>query len=220
MIMMSGSNMKNGSRSECFPVEGVLRLTRMRQTEWRRLGVGGDVSPFDGQVGAGADDGYSHSGGTFNGGGVEIFLGQNGGLIFEGFARWTNVTIPAGATINVAYLLVTPSRANGGTDRFTNLYFEDSDDAVAPTTQAEHAADVRTTAFTAWDNEAFVDETETQSPSIVDVVQEIADRGSWASGNAMMLLWDDDGSTNGFFYGMNTYDGDTAKAMKLHVEWS
>lgn len=136
------------------------------------------------------------------------------------WGRFTNVTIPGGATIQSAKITVVARGSVPDGSQKTNIYAEDVDDAVAPTTKTEHDDDVRTTNFTAWDDEDFVVDAETDSPDLAAVIQEIVDRGSWLSGNSLMILWDDDGSLDGDYCVMYQYDDDTTKAMKLHVEYT
>lgn len=191
-----------------------------QQSEWRRRwGVQGIIT-LDLQVGVSADDGHSFGGGAYTSGFSNTVVGGDGGSgIVDSFHRFTNVTIPGGATIQAAHMTVV-GRVSPDADVLTNIYLEDSDDAVAPLNQAEHAADVRTSAFTAWDDAQPAQDVDTDSPDIAAVVQEVVDRGSWASGNAMMILWDDDGTATANNNDIISYDGNTAKAMKLHVEYS
>ncbi len=134
--------------------------------------------------------------------------------INDAFFWWDTVAIDQGETITVAYFTYEVGWSAGG-DPKTNIYMEDSDDAVFPTSNAEHAADVRTTAFTVYDDMNPVPPaTPTQSPSIVSVVQEVLDRPGWSNNNAMMVLWDDDGSVGA------TLDAVTQQNMILHIEWA
>lgn len=182
----------------------------------RRLGEVLGISVFDGEPGVGADDGYSRSSGQFANNQSQLYLGQNVSTIYDVFCRFPNVTIPGGATVMTAYLTYDVYNNGGGHDK-TNIYFCDEDDPAAPTDQAEHAADPRTTAFTAWDDEVMVDDI--QSPSIVNVIQEILDRGGWNSGQAMMLLHDDDGTADGTYSGIASFEQGTKDAAQLHVEY-
>ncbi len=178
----------------------------------------------DEQVGAGADDGLSRRpSGNFDATGAFVQVGKrvDGTDFYELWARFTTVGIPNGATIDVAYLTVEAGgTGNDGVGVLTDIFFNDIDDAVAPTTQAEHEALARTTAFTAWDAENFVIDTPTNSPSIVDAVQEVIDRGGWSLDNSLQVLWDDDGSTTNFFYRFHSYEGDSSKVIKLHIEYT
>ncbi len=197
----------------------------MGRTIRRRLGAsGGDGGVVDVQVGAAPDDGWSMSDGTFHDGAspsTQVVVGNVTAGTRDGYAWWDNVTVPQGVSIDAASIEVQADRTDlDGSGMLTNLCFEDSDDAVAPTTRAEHVADARTTAFSAWDDEDFVVDAWTTSPDISAAVKEVVDRGSWVSGNAMMLLWDDDGSPVQRIYGLKAYDLSASLAIKLHIEWS
>ncbi len=191
-------------------------------TRFRRGNTGGgDSGTVDAQVSANADDGFSTDAPNFDSTTVWSNTGRIGnGDIYETFLRFLNVTVPQGATIDVAYISVKSREENDGTGVKTDIAMEDSDDAVAPTTRTEHVNDVRTTALTAWDDASLILNAFNNSPSIADVVKEIVERGSWVSGNAMMILWDDDMSTTGVFYNIFLYENAPADAPKIHIEWS
>lgn len=178
------------------------------------------MGTFDGGPGVTADDGYSESNDNFVTGNVSEGVGASGSTTFDTFCRCPNVTVPQGATIDVASLDVTENLLLG-TAQKSNIYLEDADDAVAPTTRAEHVADVRTTAFLVLDDHAFVDDVEERVPGLEAVVQEIVDRGSWVSGNAMMILWDNDGTAVGNLYRPSDIDhGGGNNPMSLHIEYT
>ncbi len=152
-----------------------------------------------------------------------MYIGQDSAsIVNDGWARFTNVQIPNGATIDVAYLsFIAHGTAQDGSGTKTNLYFCDEDDPAAPTNQTQHAADPRTTAFAAWDDYDFPDVTNWyDSPSVATVIKEIVDRAGWNSGQAMMLLWDDDGSDVDRYYRPKEYSQGSTVAPKLHIEWS
>lgn len=192
-------------------------------TRFRRGNSGVSSGTVDVSVAANADDGES-VGGAFFAARNFVSVGQDDDTnVQELFARFLSVTVPQAATIDVAYITVEPQDGDlGDTSVLSNIYFEDADDAVAPTSNAEHAADVRTTAFTAWDNFDFTTDVPVNSPSIVDVIQEVVDRGSWTSGNAMMLLLDDDSTPNGtvHLYRFYSFEHATGDPIALHIEWS
>ncbi len=177
----------------------------------------------DEQVGADLDDCWTGATGpvycTVT---TALFIGRDSGdHWYDSFARFTTVAINQDSRIDVAYITVeATSTATDGTGVKTNLYFNDEDDAVAPTDETEHQAAVRTTNFTAWDDENFAVDTPTNSPSIATVVDEVISRPGWISGSDLMLLWDDDTSTANFNYQIYSHDNTPSKAVKLHVEWS
>lgn len=146
-----------------------------------------------------------------------------------GGGRFQTVAIDNGATVDVAYLTLT-ARADGvGTTMRTRISGEDVDDAA---TFADDSAAFdtrwanRTSARVDWDGlPSWVLNEEYESPSIVTVIKEIVDRPGWATGQDMVLFWDDFGDRTTDDSGAperkgNAYDGNAAKAPWLHVEWS
>jgi hypothetical protein len=109
--------------------------------------------------------------------------------------RFSNVTVSAGATIDVAYLTLTVlSNVLGSV--MSNIAAIDEDDHTAPTNQGEwdtdHAA--HTTAVVTWDFESVAAPASQQTPSLVAIIQEIIDRAGWASGQAIGIHIDNDGT--------------------------
>lgn len=143
-------------------------------------------------VGAGADDGYSTSGGLFNVLSDELKVGFEGVDLWDSFYRFVDVTIPQQATIDVAYLTYVDVGGAGPATFQSRIYLNDTDNAVAPTTSFTHTEKVRTAAFTVFDNLTGrnTEGTVYNTPSLVVPVQEVIDRPGWASGNALMVLWD------------------------------
>lgn len=191
-----------------------------RHPQWRRRGIAGcSDQTFDDQIDSSANGGWSHSGVGIDINGANLVAGKALGDIYDSWARFDPVTIPAGARIDVAY--ISPNARFTGNDgsQKTNIYMCAEDDPAAPTTQPEHAADPRTTAFTAYDDVDFTIDEEVNSPDISDAVQEVVDRAGWASGQAMMVLWDDDGSVNGNYCQPWDFDGSAPKSLKFHVEY-
>jgi hypothetical protein len=180
------------------------------------------MTTIDVSVSLGVDDGYSSTAPAFTDTAGQLLIGQDAsGFILTTWARFQSVTIAQGVIIDAAYLTVeASSSAFDGSAMLTNLYFNDVDDADAPTDEPGHNAKVRTTEFTAWDGEDFVVDTPTNSPSIVSVIQEIVDRPGWSSGNDMMLLWDDDGSPGPITaYEIHSFEG-SGNDIILHIEYT
>lgn len=217
--MMFGFSTRNGSRSEFYHIEGALKLSRMSQSEWRRRwGIRGIVV-FDAQISTTT----SNDGGSYTSHSISnIVLGNYSGISYNGWMLFDPVTIPAGATIVVAYLsFMADSTATDGTGTRVKISMEDVDDASFPTDVADFNGKARTTANVDWDDYDFPDTTNFyDTPSIVDAVQEVADRGGWGAGQAMQALIDNDASDAGKRYQVNDYSDDTAKACKMHVEYS
>ena len=168
---------------------------------------------------ASGDDGYRSSSINLTAG-VATF--GNVGASCHAFIRFVDVTIPQGSIITTAYIHFTAGTSDSGTAVNTNIYFNDIDDAIAPTDGSEFDALVKTTEFTVWDGVGgWTNGTQYDTPSLVDVLQEIVDRGGFSSGNAAMALIYDDGSDSSAARSFRSFDqlGGISKA-ELYVEWT
>jgi len=142
-----------------------------------------------------------------------------------GGMRFTNITIPKGSTINVAYIVFTCRAPNSATAVKSRLRGEDIDDAPTFSDIADYNSRDRTSASVDWDNlPAWVVDTEYTSPDIKTVIQEIIDRAGWASGNDLVMFWDDhdDRSTHASDVRRRayTYDDSSSKCPLLHIEYT
>tara|TARA_R100001129_G_scaffold156644_1_gene119924 strand:- start:436 stop:1074 length:639 start_codon:yes stop_codon:yes gene_type:complete len=113
----------------------------------------------------------------------------------KAFFRFQNINISQGATIQSAYLKVVYYSGTGTTD--LKIVGTDADNASAPTHASDGATSLHTSAVVSWSNPSTHSTNYQTSPDIKTVIQEIVDRGSWASGNAMMIqtYYDSGGST-------------------------
>jgi hypothetical protein len=129
--------------------------------------------------------------------------------------RFTNVNIPAGATITSAYLKVTSS-GWADSNHLMKVYGIDEDNTAS--LASDPTGRTKTTAAVDWDITTEIDDnTVCTSPDIKTVVQEIVDRGGWSSGNAMGFLILDDGSDDlNYFY---DYEDDSTKAPLLEINY-
>lgn len=105
---------------------------------------------------------------------------------YTAFFRFDTVDVPAGATITDAYLTVT-CVSTGVDDPNLTIMGVDADDPAAPTNDTEGDALARTTATVEW-IATGVGDSGVNTPSITTIVQEIVDRGGWATGQAMQFL--------------------------------
>lgn len=172
-------------------------------------------------IGATGNDGKGDSSGGFSTSAVGI--GNIFGTTDHAFFRYTNVTIAAGSTIDAALLTWTASATDNGTTFASLVQAEDADSPAAPTTKADLYGRVHTTASVAYAGNGGTGWTanSTYSPAdIKAVVQEVIDRAGWASGNAVQILWDDNGSDNFAFRGPTDYGTDSAKATKLDIDYT
>ena len=141
--------------------------------------------------------------------------------------RFTNIAIPRGATISSAYLRFRCNSSESGTTVNTKISAEDVDDAP---TFADSASEFvnrynnHTAAMVNWDNiPAWAAGIDYDSPEIKTVIQEVVDRAGWASGNDMVLFWEDYDNRSTFnndaWRWAYSYDGSTTYAPKLVIEY-
>ncbi|KKL09606.1 hypothetical protein LCGC14_2564180, partial [marine sediment metagenome] len=180
----------------------------------------------DEQVGADADDAY-HVDEThfFSTGGFSVNFGSLSAASDGAGAvqRFTTVAIGNADTIDVAYLTWNPNVTRSNTVCKAKLDADDADSPSAPANDTDYHNIVRTAAVVTWDPiPTFTLDTPINSPSIVSVIQELVDRGGWASGNAMVILCHDDDllSSADALRGGDSYDSDSTLAPKLHIEYT
>lgn len=140
-------------------------------------------------IAANADDGFARAPSAFNASSVQV--GDSGAAQFDNgsFFRYLNVTIPNGATITSATLTLRATNTPAAYPA-TTLSLDAADNATAPTSGAGWTSRVRTTANAAWTPTAWAFGVFYTSPSFAAAVQEVVNRPGWASGNALLVLWD------------------------------
>lgn len=144
-----------------------------------------------------------------------------GGQDITGVIRFPNINIPKDATITEAYVKFTCYAVIAGTPVNVNVYFNDIDNAVAPTNYAEIDALDLTTEI-AWNAiPVWADGTQYDTPDIKTILQSIVDRAGWASGNALMVVVKNNGSTSGRYRRFSTIEhlAGVEKA-ELHITWT
>jgi len=101
--------------------------------------------------------------------------------------RFQSIAIPQGATITNAYLRVVPSGTAEDEPLVTIAGFDEDNTATFSTTASDITNRTITTATVSWDsaNLSATGSSYHNSPALTTIVQEIVDRGGWASGNAM-----------------------------------
>jgi len=145
------------------------------------------------------------------------YIGFLDSAISNVFARWTGVTIPAGATIDVAYVSVY-REGSSGTPAACKMYFNDVNAPTAPTTLATAKAKVKTTAYANWTPPTSG--TWVNSPSAVDIITELIGSYDYSAGAAMMMLWIGAGKGTVKYMYFTDYTGNTTRAPKLHIEYT
>jgi hypothetical protein len=170
---------------------------------------------------ANEDDGYiSSSGNAFTNTGLAVNLGEYNQR-FDSFVRFPNVIVPKNAVILSAYVVYIARYDGANTDCITKMYFNDVDNATAPTTWSQYHNLASTTAEVPWTITPVLAGGFYTSPDIKSLVQEIVDRPGWSSGNAMMLLHEDNESTATYAIRyMTSFDDTTYAAPILRITYS
>ncbi|KKL47192.1 hypothetical protein LCGC14_2338010, partial [marine sediment metagenome] len=144
-----------------------------------------------------------------------------GGDAYGDGTRFTSVAIGQADAIDAASLVWTPRNTQSGTAVNSNIDGEDADNAVTFSTIGNYTGRARTTALVVYDNiGTWTNDVPVTSPELKTVIQEIVDRGSWASGNDLVTFWENDGSDLNALRGPHSYDADTAKATKLDITYT
>lgn len=122
--------------------------------------------------------------------------------------RFTTIAIPHGATIDSAHLIVTSSGNYSQHAVSSFITGEDVDSAAVFVNVADYKTrrgtivdgatdNFITSASIAWTGiDDWVAGTQYRSPDISDIIEEIVNRTGWATGNDMVLFWDDHGASS------------------------
>jgi PKD repeat protein len=142
-------------------------------------------------------------------------------LVFDGSNQWvglrfTNVTVPRGATIARAYLQFQAKELQSEVTSLT-IHGQAADNPVTFSSSSIVSSRPRTAAAATWAppawavlNEAGANQ---RSVDLAPVIQEIVNRPGWASGNAMVILISGTGHRTAY-----AFEGLAAVAPLLHIE--
>ena len=121
---------------------------------------------------------------------TDMELGADGGTLQYVGMRFTNITIPRGATILNAYVEFEVDET-GSNPTSVLIQAQASDNAPTFTTSTSNISSrARTTAQVAWNNIPAwtVLNAKWQTPNISFMIQEVVNRPAWASGNSMVII--------------------------------
>ena len=162
----------------------------------------------------GTDDGFCGSG-TFDNTDDWYEIGHpDSSDTYNAWFRFTGITIPAGATIDNAYLNVVEGEFDSGTS--LKISAEKAANPNAPTSQADETSRVRTTSNVAWTS-GYNDYEYHSSPSFTSVIQELVNNYTY-SNSAIQILVDNNGSTTGTEAEGSTYE-DTGYPPQLYIQY-
>ena len=217
----------NGSPEQFF--DGVLDdlriydrvLSASEISELYVAGGGGGGAPtvFEVRVASGNDDAEERvSNGTVNLTSTDLELISDGATAQWVGLRFTNVTVPGGATISSAYVQFQVDETDTGATSLT-IQGQAIDDAPTFTnTSNDISSRGRTTASASWTPAAWntVGEAgpEQRTPDIKSIIQEIVDRPGWTSGSDIVIIFAGSGERTA-----ESYNGSASAAPLLHIEY-
>lgn len=170
---------------------------------------------LDLQVGASSDDAYQKTSG-------DVVLTGSLGIVdnvdeWNGY-RWTSVTVPNSATIDVAHMEV--EITNAGWDEPNHTFFgNDVDSAVTFSATTNNVSGrARTSASEVWDNSNLGAPGRFNTTDLSPLVNEIVNRTGWGSGNDLVIVFRGDGGARDL--AVQSWDQDNANAATLHIEYT
>jgi len=145
---------------------------------------------FAGQVATSADDVEELTDGTIETTSSDLDMMEDSPDFYAAMGiRLTNITVPQGATVTGAYLEFVADESQSVATSCTIRAEATGNAAPIPTTANALTSKSKTTATASWANlPAWTTGNTYQSTDIGNVVQEIINRGDWASGNAMIFI--------------------------------
>ena len=147
----------------------------------------------------------------------DLELISEGGTAQEVGMRFQGMTVPQGATVTNAYIEFETDELDNGATSLT-FHAEDADNPGTFTSAANNISGrTKTFASVAWNLvPAWGTKSEKQqTPNLAVIIQEVVNRGTWASGNAMVVIVTGSGERTA-----ESYNGESANAPLLHVEYS
>ncbi len=172
------------------------------------------------QVGAGTDDAYHAPSGwpNYSDSSSMVYAGSPSSRTAWGGWRWTNLGVPAGATILEAYVEL--NQHEWGNTLVTTLAFEDSQSSqtFSSSSSPYHRWSNHTTFEVDWDWPAQTPDSWITTPSLLGGIQELVN--SYGAIDKLALLEDGTGVPGGNYHTWKAYDGGSAFAAKLYVRYS
>lgn len=147
-------------------------------------------------------------------------LGSYNGNPHMVVATFTTVAVPQAATISSATATLNPSISYtcSGCTLSSTVSMEDADTATTLTTTNMNNL-TKTTANSTWNIASETANVE-HSVTITSAVQEVVNRASWASGNNMNVIFNDNGSTGSEWQDYYSYNNTPSKAPKLSITYT
>lgn len=146
-------------------------------------------------------------------------LGKNASSqVFSISQRHTPMPIPNSAVIKAANVIIFNQAAKTGTPTLNIKGIKEVNTATF-STYADWNGRTRTTAVVTFNAMTGAITTDEISPDIASIIQEIVNQGSFASGNAIGINIEDNGSGASNFATIRAQDGTAARAPKLWISY-
>lgn len=174
---------------------------------------------------AGTDDGSWHNNGvgSFSTSATVIRIGDSAttdDYNRSGWVRFPGIVVPVGATITSATIEVHAAGLTGAIPQM-KIDANAADNPAAPASRSAVNAMVHTTANATWTPSTWATPTPYTSPELKTVIQELINRPGWASGNAILMFFNDVNTAN--VLGQLTFtsfEGSTVDCATLSVSYN
>jgi hypothetical protein len=168
---------------------------------------------------ANGDDGMWLSSALFYNDITQAAFGNAAGVQYHMFIRFPNITIPRRAIISAAKLTFDAHQDQSGTTCSVNVYCVNSANAAAPADLAECEA-LSLTNPVAWSNiGAYVTDGDYDSTDIKTPVQTIINLPAWTSGNAVVVVIKNNGSSTNAIRWVHTYEAGASICPVLTITY-
>jgi len=184
-----------------------------------------DATTINESVGASADDDFAqrYSSGSWSNTGTWSSAGSGGSAatMRGGSMRFTGISIPVGATVDVAYVTFIAQWSYSGTTCNTELCCENSQNPGQISNYADHIGRSRTDDVVYDGVPPTTDGTPYQLPSIVDPVQQVVDDQS-GTGDALIVFWEDRDNRSSVSAQRvwATYENTSYDPPAIHIEYT
>lgn len=172
----------------------------------------------DYQVGAGANDGIVLASNIYPTHGY-LYFGFMSTNPRHFYCRWPNVIIPDGATVTASYVSFC-YHTSEGTPPECVVYFENAANPAAPSSASDFEDRTKTTAKINIAGPVLTDGDWWDTGSLNSILNELLGAHSYASPGAAMQLLEISSGSGTNYSSQFSYDGDSAKAPKLHIEYT
>ncbi len=176
------------------------------------------MTTLDLTINAGGNDGDWAGTTLFANNGIAIRAGKQSTLAGGIFARFTGVQL--NGTITAAYIRLR-SAANQSNTVPLRIRAEDAANPTAPTSAADAAGRPRTSAYVDWTPGPWANNGSYNSPSLVNILQELVDSYTYDGSQAIVIFVEDNGAGTNLNRVARPFEHDPVlSAPILHIEYT